>query len=181
MPEECECKDKDFCPECQVKLYLKKKGPCVVYSGDLKTTDESVKPVYDRIPIVELFEGQELEFEAIAQLGYGKEHIKWQGGIMNFRNIAKIKLNDKSKIDVLIDICPKKIFEKSDGKVVIKEEKCDLCNICKERFPDIVDISIHEDSFIIELERASGIPVEELINEAIDIISRKIDEMLKAI
>ena len=181
LPEECECKDKDFCPECQVKLYLKKKGPCIVYSGDLKTTDESVKPVYDKIPIVELLEGQELEFEAIAQLGYGKEHMKWQGGIMNFRNVPKINLKDKSKIDKIINVCPKKVFEISNGKIVIKEENCNLCNICKEKFPEAIDISIQENVFIVELERASGIQVTELISDALEIIMKKIDKLMKVI
>ena len=106
LPNECDCNGKG-CPKCQVKLYLYKKGPGYVYSGDLKTTDEKVKPLYDKIPITylngyficpncryisetesicpkcgskmnEYFE--ELEFEAIAQMGTGKEHAKWQAG-----------------------------------------------------------------------------------------------------
>lgn len=79
LPNKCDCQAKG-CPKCQVKLYLYKKGPGYVYSGDLKTTDEKVKPVYDKIPITYLNENEEIEFEAIAQLGIGKEHSKWQAG-----------------------------------------------------------------------------------------------------
>ena len=83
-PEECANADvKDS--RCYAKLKLKKKGPCMVYSGDLKSDDPSVKPRYDKIPIVELFEGEELELLAYARLGRGKEHAKWQGAIVGYK------------------------------------------------------------------------------------------------
>src|SRR3972149_108166 len=70
LPEECTCKGKG-CSRCQVKLVLKKKGPGVVYSGDFKSTAKDVKPVFDNIPVTELFENQEIQCEATAQLGVG--------------------------------------------------------------------------------------------------------------
>src|SRR2546428_8404383 len=51
------CKGKG-CSQCQVKITMKKKGPGVVVSGDLKSADKDVKPVFDDIPVVELFENQ---------------------------------------------------------------------------------------------------------------------------
>jgi len=81
-----ECKDADVKESrCYAKLKLKKKGPCMVYSGDLKSDDPSVKPRYDKIPIVQLFEGEELEFVAYARLGTGKEHSKWQGAVVGYK------------------------------------------------------------------------------------------------
>ena len=79
----CKCGGKG-CAHCQVAFALKKKGPCMVYSEDLKSSDKKVKPVYGKIPIVELMDGQELEFEATAQLGLGKEHAKWQGAVVGY-------------------------------------------------------------------------------------------------
>ena len=47
------CKGKG-CSRCQVKLVMKKKGPGMVFSGDLKSDSKDVKPVFDDIPVVEL-------------------------------------------------------------------------------------------------------------------------------
>ncbi|MEM5793083.1 MAG: DNA-directed RNA polymerase subunit D [Candidatus Aenigmatarchaeota archaeon] len=88
MKEDCKCSGKG-CSNCQVTLVLKKKGPCIVYSGDLVSSDKNVKPVFDRIPIVELKDGQELEFEATAELGRGKDHAKWQGAIVGYEASEK--------------------------------------------------------------------------------------------
>ncbi len=86
--DECQCNGKG-CSRCQVTFALKKIGPCMVYSGDLKTTDDRVKPVFDKIPIVELMDGQELELEAIAELGLGKNNAKWQGAVVGYKTDGK--------------------------------------------------------------------------------------------
>jgi DNA-directed RNA polymerase alpha subunit len=80
----CKCEGKG-CSRCQIKMVLKKKGPSMVYSGDLKSRAKDVQPVFEKIPVVELFEDENLEFEATAQLGLGKENIKWQGGIVGYK------------------------------------------------------------------------------------------------
>lgn len=97
LPSECKCEGKG-CSRCQVKLVIKKKGPGVVYSGDIKTTDEGVKPVYDKIPITELFEGQNIQLEATAQLGTGKDHAKWQGAVVGY------KLEDGKKDNFVFNV-----------------------------------------------------------------------------
>ena len=83
LPSECKCEGKG-CSRCQVELVLKEKGPKIVYAEDLKSKAKDVKPVFGKIPIVELFEDEELQFEAIAQLGLGKEHVKWQAAVVGY-------------------------------------------------------------------------------------------------
>jgi len=79
------CKGKG-CSRCQVELVLKKKGTGVVYSGDLKSKAKDVQPVFDKIPVAELFgDSDEMQFEAIAQLGNGRMHAKWQAAVVGFK------------------------------------------------------------------------------------------------
>ncbi len=53
-------------------------APLTVYSKDLVCRDEAVYPVYGNIPITRLPAGGKLRLEAIARLGRGKVHAKWQ-------------------------------------------------------------------------------------------------------
>ena len=69
----------------ELKITLSAKGPCTVYASDIKTKDPKVKPVYPEMPIVILLKGQELEFEATAKLGIGKDHAKFAPGLVYYR------------------------------------------------------------------------------------------------
>ncbi|MCS7134823.1 MAG: DNA-directed RNA polymerase subunit D [Candidatus Aenigmarchaeota archaeon] len=102
--DECVCEGKG-CTRCQVAFALKKTGPVMVYSGDLKTTDDRVKPVFDKIPIVELMEGQVLELEAYAELGTGRKHAKWQGAVVGY------KAEDNKYIFTIESVCGLKVDE----------------------------------------------------------------------
>lgn len=84
MMSECKCKGAG-CASCTVKLVLKVQGPCTVYASDIKSKDPEIKPIFGKMPIVKLLEGQELEFEATAVLGQGKEHSKWATGLVYYK------------------------------------------------------------------------------------------------
>jgi DNA-directed RNA polymerase subunit D len=84
LMSECKCKGAG-CASCTVKLILKVQGPCTVYASDIKSKDPEIKPLYGKMPIVKLLEGQELEFEATAILGLGKEHSKWCPGLIFYK------------------------------------------------------------------------------------------------
>lgn len=75
-----EMEKQDFLAQSSCKLTLKAKGPGIVYAKDLKSKDPKVVPVYPETPIVKLHDDQELEMEATAVLGKGKEHVKWSAG-----------------------------------------------------------------------------------------------------
>ena len=81
LPEECDCGSPLGCPKCRVLLVLDAGAidkTKVVYSGDLVSEDEFVKPISNSIPIVKLAPKQAIKLEAYARLGKGKEHAKWQ-------------------------------------------------------------------------------------------------------
>ena len=55
-----------------------------------------MKPVSDKIPIVQLAPGQKLKIESYAKLGRGTEHAKW-----NSANISALINSDKNDEYVL--------------------------------------------------------------------------------
>lgn len=67
-----------------------------VLSNELMSEDSFVKPVSDKIPIVELAPGQTVKVEAYARLGRGLEHAKW-----NSANISVLTETDKDDERIL--------------------------------------------------------------------------------
>ena len=79
-PSKCECKSETGCSNCRVMLVLDSGDSDTtrtVLSSELTSEDEDVKPVSEKIPIVELAPGQRVKVEAYARLGRGNEHAKW--------------------------------------------------------------------------------------------------------
>jgi DNA-directed RNA polymerase subunit D len=122
--DECACKGKG-CGRCMCVLTMDVTGPKTVYSGDFKTTDENIKPVYDKIPLVKLMAKQKIKLEAEAILGYGSEHTKWQPGL------ASYELKDKNEYHVIVESYGPlpvedlitKAFEVVDGKIQQLKDK----------------------------------------------------------
>jgi DNA-directed RNA polymerase subunit D len=177
--KDCKCSGKG-CVHCQVSFKLKKKGPCMVYSGDMESSDERVKPVYDNIPIVELTEGQELEFEAFAELGLGKEHAKWQAAVVGYRNVPKItvgKDGDKTEYE---NRCPKHVFAIQNKKLVVdKPLDCNICLQCVDLSNGEIKVETDESKFLFRVESACGLKSEEIVSKTIEILEEKLEELSK--
>ena len=98
-PSKCDCQSETGCSNCRVMLVLDSGDSDVtrsVLSNELSSEDESVKPVSDKIPIVQLAPGQRIKVECYARLGRGTEHAKW-----NSANISTLVDTDKDDEKVL--------------------------------------------------------------------------------
>jgi len=117
---ECTCKGRG-CSNCQVELTLNKPGPGIVKASDFVSENKDVVPLYPDTPIVELLDVQAVNITALAELGYGKNHAKWQAAVAGYRNAPKVKLNPE-KGDTLpaFKACPKKVFDK-EGNIPLYE------------------------------------------------------------
>ena len=62
-----------------------------VTSAELISQDDIVKPISDKIPIIELAPGQKLKIESYAKIRRGTEHAKW-----NSANISVLVNSDKN-------------------------------------------------------------------------------------
>ena len=92
-PSKCDCQSESGCSNCKILLILDSDVSQVtrtVLSSELTSEDDTVKPVTNEIPIVQLAPGQKIKLECYARLGRGTEHAKW-----NSSNIST--LTDTSK------------------------------------------------------------------------------------
>ena len=177
LKEECRCKGKG-CSSCEIMLTLEKVGPGTVKASDLVSDDKSVQPLDKEIPIVELLEGQKIKFTAIAQLGFGKDHSKWQAAIVGYRNVPSVKVNENASNEI-VDVCPTNVFEKKDGRIkVVREQECILCMRCTEVNEDGVKVSAREEDFIFSIESVCGLSAAEILNESLDILEAKASDFI---
>jgi len=184
MPDECKCKE-DRCSRCSVSLSLKREGPVTVTSGDLKSSDKKVVPVGASIMLVKLDKEQKLEFTAIARLGLGKEHSKWQPGVISYKYmpIFEVDLKACDACGACIERCPRNILELSKDKVKITDiEKCTMCQTCVEACPREAIRIGHDDSrFIFRIESTGALPPERILLKAIEALGKRCKEFVKQV
>jgi len=183
LASECDCDD--HCPRCSVSLVLKGKGPKTLYSGDLKSEDTNLKPVLDTIPLVKLKEGEEVELEAIAQLGQGKEHAKWQPTTTcAYKNYPQITIDGDKCESCLqcVQECPRNILEFDEEKNQIKVvdlENCSMCRTCMKDCPNqAINVEIVEDKFIFRIETDGSLSPTQVLSRACDMLSEKADKIV---
>jgi len=178
--EEC-CEE--GCEKCSVTLSLSKEGPCMVVSGDLISEDSDVVPVYESIPIVRLAPDQKLTLNAIARIGYAKDHAKFQSALASFQHVPKITV-DKEMCDLggaCITACPRNVLDIMDDLLVPKYlYSCNLCGACMNICDyEAITVEPVEDSFIFRLESFGSMPTSKLIEQVVTIFSEKADELLE--
>lgn len=188
-PEDCDCKSELGCSKCRVTFTLESEAgeeTITVYSADLKSEDEKVRPVSDRIPIVKLAPRQRLKLEAYARLGYGHNHAKWMPvTACGYRYVPKVAIDPK-RADLAVEgakFCPEGVFETTETKAVVKNEmNCTLCMECVRRSsvkPTPIHIDWDPNSFIFFVESSGALPIEKIVVEASQILARKSKELQK--
>lgn len=181
LPAKCKCKGAG-CARCQVKMTLNKTGPCVVYAEQIKSKDPEVTPVFPKMPLVKLFEGQTIKAEMTAQLGEGKDHIKFSPGMVYFQGYPIFKIKENKDAKACAELCPKGIL-KFDGKKlkVTDETKCDLCMACVEACPDAIQVSGSKEDFIVTLESWGQLSAKQVLTTAIELFDEELDSLEKEI
>lgn len=151
--DECSCKGKG-CSKCTSVLKLKAEGPRTVYASDIKGKDIIV---YKKTPLLILTKGQELELNAYARIGIGKEHSKFSPALVYFRPLAQI---DFSK-------------------------ECDLCNACvdacNKKGKNAISIKPSKEDFVFVIESFGQLSVREIFTGICRIIEKHLKELDKKI
>ena len=176
ITETCRCKGKG-CALCQAVLVLDKTGPGTGWSGDLKSSNRDVKPISPKFPIVELLKNQSIKFEAVARIGTGKEHAKWQAANVAYQYYPKMVEGGTDRRAV--NKCPTGALAMKGKSISFKDPaKCDLCGACGEYG---VKIEGDPTKFIFRVESVSGLKPEYIVSKAAEILTEKGEEFKKAV
>lgn len=176
LPQECKCNSKG-CNSCTVKLSLKVKGPGYVYAKDLKSKDPAIKPVHSEMILAKLLKDQEIQIEATAMLGEGKNHVKWSPGLCWYTYKATVTVNNNSpKMAQYKEKYPSQVFKdgKIDKQLIIDLNLVDACDgICE----DIVKVDHDPETFIFNIEPWGQLSAKEMFTEALKLFDKKLKEL----
>jgi len=164
-----------------VTVALDVEGPDTAYSGDIESADTLVEPADENIPIIELKDGQRLEFEADAVLDRGKEHAKHQGGVsVGFRHLQQVSVvDDIGEFDEQEPQILRGVIETEDGELVLTDEfDNDLTNRYPGKELEIEDVP---GAYVFHVETDGSFSVEELVLRAAEEIGARADELHDAV
>jgi len=165
----------------EVIFAINKKGPGMVYTKDMKSSNPQVTPLYDDIPIVELFEEQKIKLEAVASLGIGRDHAKYQAANVFYRYYPIVKLEGKIKnAEEAMKICPKNAL-KIDGNKASVTKDCDMCLECVKVAEPSGSLNVSGDTtkFIFSVESISGLDADAIVIRAAEVLKKKSKELQK--
>lgn len=163
-----------------VTLALDVSGPATAYSGDIVSSDEMVEPADDNIPIIDLKDGQRLEFEADAVLDRGRTHAKHQGGVaVGYRHLQRVEVvGDADEYDEQEPNILRGVIE-DDGELIATEE---FHNDLTERYPG-KEVEVHDvpNAFVFHVETDGSMSVEELVVGAADTLIDRAEALETAV
>ncbi len=167
--------------EHSVKFTLSVKGPCTVYASDLKSQDPKAVPVFPKTPIVKLLEGQELELEAIAIMGQGREHSKWNAGLVWYKEYPHItiKKNPENAEELARDY--HHLLELKNGKLVVKEDQIpyyDLIGEIVEKANGAIEVE-YKDDYLFYIESWQQLTPKEIVEVSIELFNKQLSEVKK--
>ena len=168
-----------------IMFSLNEEGPKVVYSKDLISSDSKIKPVYDTIPLVKLKEGEEIHLEAVAKVGYGKEHAKWMPTtVCAYKQYPEITFNDDGEIDYdCASACPRGVLKSDRRSKKIKVLDIENCAMCKSggraSTNGYINVGYRENDFIFRIETDGSMPPKEVLLKACEVLGEKADKFIR--
>jgi DNA-directed RNA polymerase subunit D len=113
----------------EITLTLEAEGPSTVYSRELRSTDAKIKAAVDGIPLLKLLEGQNIRLEAKARQGIGRQHAKYQPGLIAYETLSPTEFRFKAESFMQLE---PRVFLSRAADVVIAR-----CEEMEEKLSDI--------------------------------------------
>ena len=180
LPDECDCGGVG-CSLCSVTLTLSVETAdegMIVYTRDLESQDPMTVPVHQEIPIVQLGPQQKIILEAVAFLGIGKDHVKFQPvATVGYQFMPSITLDSNKCSDCkeCQNACPRNVLEVENKQLSTRNIlNCNLCQLCVNACEDdAITVSGSEDSIIFRVESTGGIDTERIVLKAAEILKEQ--------
>lgn len=158
--------------------------------GQEEGLPEPPAPLYPDILLAKLAGNQEIDLVAHAHKGIGKDHAKFSPvSPASYRLLPEIHLKrpfEGAEAQKLVDTCPMGVFDIEDlagtpTAFVARPRNCTLCRECIRDVEWRPHISINrvKDHFIFTIESVGAVPPDVLMRQALEILSRKADEILQ--
>lgn len=186
LPEVCDCGSELGCAKCRVVLTLDveaKNGNKTVYSRDFISEDPKVVAVSPDILIAKLAPDQAIRLEAYAQLGFGKDHAKWQPVSQAiYQHVGEVEIDENkcTACGKCAEVCPRSVLSLKDEKLrVVDIYECTLCGECVKACPvapSAISQDMKVDAFIFTVESTGCLPPERIVAEAANRLIIKFDE-----
>lgn len=148
----------------KVKLTLKKEGPGMVYSSDIKCKDPKVSVAFKDIPIVKLKKGQKLKLEISAEVGKGKKHVKWQPALVSYAQLPKLKSRNLGQ--GLSKIASKNAYDwtEQDSEQLVKAG---------------AEFDYSENNYLLKIESYGGLKNSKILELALKRLEEKVEDFKK--
>lgn len=104
----------------EIAFTLEGEGPSTVYTKDLKSADAKIRSALDNIPLLKLLEGQNIRLEAKARRGIGRQHAKWQAGLISYEIMDSKEF--KFKAETFLQLEPRDFLSEAADEIV---KRCD--------------------------------------------------------
>jgi len=182
MISDCTCNG-EGCAKCTVKLTLKakgEKGTYIVYADELKSKDPKIVPVFPKTPIVKLLKNQELELEATAILGIGRDHMKFSPGMAYYSYEPKITVNNKSaELEKFKAKYPPQIFDKKGAIDEKKITELNLVDAVAGVNDNIVKVEFNSENFIFTVESWGQLEARDIVLIAAERLEKDVDKFIE--
>ena len=186
LPEDCDCEAELGCPNCRAVLTMDVESgeeTVTVYSGDLTPDDPKTAPASKGIPLAKLAPGQAIRFEAYAQLGQGKTHVKWcPTSMCVYQNVSLVPVGDTTKAEDCVSNCGDAAVMEGDNIKIIDIQKFEACTPCRELIPrDVILDNLVDDEFLFTVESNGALAPVRIVTEAVKILKKRLAALVTKI
>ena len=186
LPEDCDCEAELGCPNCRAVLTMDVESgeeTVTVYSGDLTPDDPKTAPASKGIPLAKLAPGQAIRFEAYAQLGQGKTHVKWcPTSMCVYQNVSLVPVGDTTKAEDCVSNCGDAAVMEGDNIKIIDIQKFEACTPCRELIPrDVILDNLVDDECLFTVESNGALAPVRIVTEAGKILKKRLAALVTKI